>query len=53
MHDDGAREDSFDTLWLLRHGLRPVLMTSVAHFSMLEDPAQVNRVLAQVVADFG
>lgn len=42
-----------DEASLRRHGVRLVLMTGVAHFSMLEDPGQFNRVLADVVAAFG
>ena len=35
---------------LARHGVRHVLVEGVKHFSMLEDPAQVNRLLDEVVA---
>jgi pimeloyl-ACP methyl ester carboxylesterase len=35
---------------LLRHGVRTVIATGVGHFLMLEDPAQFNRVLADVLA---
>jgi pimeloyl-ACP methyl ester carboxylesterase len=42
-----------DETSLLRHGVRTVLVTGVSHFLMLEDPGQFNRVLTEVVADFG
>ena len=42
-----------DEASLLRHGVRPVIVTGLSHFLMLEDPGTFNRVLAEVVADFG
>jgi pimeloyl-ACP methyl ester carboxylesterase len=32
--------------------VRPVLLSDVGHFLMMEDPAQFNRVLASVIQDF-
>jgi pimeloyl-ACP methyl ester carboxylesterase len=42
-----------DEASLLRHGVRPVIMTGVSHFPMMEDPDQFNRVLEGVLAEFG
>jgi sigma-B regulation protein RsbQ len=36
-----------------RHGIRTVTTTGVGHFPMLDDPAQFNRLLEEVLASFG
>lgn len=46
--DDG----STDAESLRRHGVEPVLLDGVGHFSMLEDPAQLNRALGTALASF-
>jgi pimeloyl-ACP methyl ester carboxylesterase len=38
---------------LRRHGVRPILMSGVGHFLMMEDPDQFNRVLADVIRGLG
>ncbi len=47
--DDGPT----DVGALGRRGVRAVIVTSVGHFLMLEDPAQFNAALAAVIEDFG
>ena len=44
-----------DEASLRRHGVRPLIMTGVSHFLMMEDPDQFNRVLEGVLEnlDFG
>ena len=42
-----------DEASLLSHGVRPVIMTGVSHFAMMEDPDQFNRTLEGVLAEFG
>lgn len=37
---------------LRRHGVEPIILTGVGHFSMLEDPDQFNRVLVATLASF-
>lgn len=37
---------------LRRHGVQPVLLGGVGHFSMLEDPAQLSRALVTTLASF-
>ena len=37
---------------LIRHRVRPVILSNVGHFLMLEDPEQFNRALDDVVAGF-
>lgn len=41
-----------DEASLLRHGVRPVIMTGVSHFLMMEDPDQFNRLLEGVLEAF-
>jgi pimeloyl-ACP methyl ester carboxylesterase len=42
-----------DEASLRQYGVRSVIMSGVGHFSMLEDPDQFNRVLAEVIEAFG
>lgn len=42
-----------DEASLRRHGVRPVLMSGVGHFLMMEDSDQFNDVLAGVILGFG
>ena len=42
-----------DETSLLEHGVRPVMMTGVSHFAMMEEPTQFNRVLEGVLEDLG
>ncbi|MDQ3825515.1 MAG: hypothetical protein M3325_07100, partial [Actinomycetota bacterium] len=37
---------------LRRHGVEPIILTGVGHFSMLEDPDQFNPVLVATLASF-
>ncbi|HEX2700816.1 MAG TPA: alpha/beta hydrolase [Acidimicrobiales bacterium] len=37
---------------LRRHGVEPIILTGVGHFSMLEDPDQFNAVLVATLASF-
>ena len=37
---------------LRRHGVEPIVLTGVGHFSMLEDPDQFNPVLVATLASF-
>ena len=47
-----ADYEPIDEASLRKHGITPVLMTTVGHFVMLEDPDQFNRVLADVIDSF-
>ena len=42
-----------DEASLRRHGVRPILMSGVGHFLMMEDPGRFNRVLADVIRGLG
>jgi pimeloyl-ACP methyl ester carboxylesterase len=42
-----------DEASLRQYGVRSVIMSGVGHFSMMEDPDQFNRVLAEVIEEFG
>jgi pimeloyl-ACP methyl ester carboxylesterase len=41
-----------DTRALRRHGVKPVLLSGVGHFLMLEDPDRFNRLLGEVIEEF-
>jgi len=45
-------DGSTDEESLRRYGVEPVLLDGVGHFSMLEDPVQLNRVLGRTLASF-
>ena len=47
--DDGPT----DIESLARHGVGTVIVHGVGHFPMLEDPAQFDAALAEVIAAFG
>jgi pimeloyl-ACP methyl ester carboxylesterase len=41
-----------DEASMREHGVRPVIMSGVGHFLMMEDPDRFNEVLADVVREF-